>query len=192
MASAIMGVLKYLPASVARKALTKVNPNFEGFFSKALSYGIDANRAIDYLSDRFTSEAQKDHERQLERGSVNNTLRPDEKVSRSEMSNASIPGKILKGAASLAIGGGLGMGGNKSAPQPQQMAQEPIEPQEMQRQEALQKFNKKVRPKKPKSELNPQALKEQFQQEYGEQPEQSQGDDVDQALLAAFEKILSM
>lgn len=102
--SAIMGVLGKIPASTARAALGKVDPRFNGYFSKAISYGIDANRAIDYLSERFESDSQKQYKRNLEQGAANKTLRPDEMVSRSEMNNASIPGKIVKTAAASGAG----------------------------------------------------------------------------------------
>ena len=169
MSAAILGALKFLPASLARKALSKVNPGFDTFFSRALSYGIDADRAIEYLSDRFQSDAQKSHQNQLDRGAANQTLRPDEAVSRSEMSNAAIPGKILKGAASLAIGGGLGMGGQKKTKE----KKSPVPTQsEMKRVDALDKINKKVKPEKERSLLSPEGLSEQFEQQQSSQGKQ--------------------
>lgn len=107
MASAIFGALRYLPAKLARQALVKVNPKFNNYFTNALAYGVDTNRALDFLLDRFESDAQKNYKNSLEQGAAANTLRPDEAVSRSEMNNSAIPGKILKGAASLALGAGL-------------------------------------------------------------------------------------
>lgn len=112
---AVFGALKYVPASVARKALEKVNPKFKNYFSKAVSYGMDANRALDYLSDRFQSDAQRTHKEQLEQGAANNTLRPDEMLSRSQLANTELPSKIAKTA--LAYGGaGLLTGRNSEAP----------------------------------------------------------------------------
>ena len=111
--SSVFGALKYVPATVARKALEKVNPGFKNYFSSALSYGIDANRALDYISDRFESSAQRDYKEKLEQGARAETLRPDEKASRSQIKNAEMPGKLLRGAAAIggaALAGGLPSG----------------------------------------------------------------------------------
>ena len=108
---AVMGALKFMPASLARQALEKVNPGFKNYFSKALAYGVDANRALDFLSERFESDAQKEHRNQLDKGAANQTLRPDEMVSRSQMQNADIPGKLLKTGLSAVTGGLLGGAG---------------------------------------------------------------------------------
>jgi hypothetical protein len=106
--NALMGAAKYLPASVLRGALGKYDKRFNQFFSRAAAYGVDVNRAIDYLSDRFDNETQKNYSENLEKGAANQTLRPDEMVSRSQMSNQAIPGKVLKTAGSIALGGMLG------------------------------------------------------------------------------------
>lgn len=163
MAAAISGALKYLPATLARKALTKINPKFDSFFAQALTYGVDADRALEYLAQRFESEPQRDYKEQLERGAANQTLRPDEMVSRSQIGNAAIPGKVLRGAASVALGGGLGLGGSKQEAQPP-MSSPPIPPEENKRLETLQKFNQKKKKSKEEEErLSIGGLKDQFQ-----------------------------
>jgi hypothetical protein len=182
MTASIFGALKYLPATLARKVLTKVNPSFENYFSKAISYGIDANRALDYVIDRFESSAQKDHKNALEKGAANKSLRPDEMVSRSEIGNAELPGKALKGALAFGLGGALA-GGKRpiveeeveeiAVPQMQE------DPREMQRREALTQFNNRM--KKPPAEMSRESIVQQF-----EQAEKTQGKE---ALLNTMKEI---
>ncbi len=109
--SAIMGAIRHIPASLAQKALSKVDKRFSNYFAKSAAYGIDATRALDYLSERFESDKQREYKDQLEKGAKNNTLRPDEMVSRSEISNSEMPGRALRTAAGFAAGGALGLGG---------------------------------------------------------------------------------
>jgi hypothetical protein len=125
--SAIFGALKYLPASLGVKALQKVNPKFKNYFANALAYGVDANRAMDYLTERFSSDSQNDYQNQLEKGASQGTLRPDEAVSRSQMKNASMPLRALKTAGSFAIGAGLGSQGEEES-QEQGMQKPPPPP----------------------------------------------------------------
>jgi|GEM_PF-6639310 len=178
MASAIFGVLKYLPASLARKALAKANPGFENYFSKALSYGVDANRALDYLIDKFENSAQKDFKQQQESRAAEGTLRPDEMATRSQVANAAIPGKILKGGASALLGGALGIGSERRPSQ----EQEPTLTDEEKRQATLQAFNERLRSKKPKSELSREELTRQFE-------ESQQGGQGKAALLSTMQQL---
>jgi hypothetical protein len=117
MTQAIFQVLKYIPATTARKALEKVNPGFKNYFSSAISYGVDANRALDFLMDRFESDSQKEHKEYLKRGQANKTLRPDEQASKAMIERNEIPAQVAKTAASFALGGGLGGLGQSNAPQ---------------------------------------------------------------------------
>lgn len=119
--TALLGALKYIPASTARKALEKVNPGFKNYFAKSAAYGLDINHALDYLTDRFQSESQRAHKQHLEQGERNKTLRPDEAASKAQIDNAEIPLRALKSAASFAGGGLLGGQGRE---QPQQEEQE--------------------------------------------------------------------
>lgn len=120
----ILGALKYMPASIARKALEKVNPGFKTYFAKSLAFGVDANHALDYLTDRFESDTQRQRKQHLQQGAANKTLRPDEMVSKSEMSNQALPGKALKTVASFATGGLLGGIGDTTSPSGPQNAEQ--------------------------------------------------------------------
>ena len=133
----ILGIAKHVPATVARKLLGKLNPKFNNYFSKAVSYGLDANSALDYLVDRFTNPTQKTHEQQLEQGEANKTLRPDEMQSKAQMRNQQLPGKIAKSIAGFGIGALLG--GNQEGgeqPQPEAMQQQPMPTEEPSQQQA--------------------------------------------------------
>lgn len=133
--NAVLGAASYVPATITRKALEKLSPKFGSYFSKALTYGVDANRAVDYLVHRFKNQTQHIHENELEEGAAKGTLRPDEMVSRSQIQNAAIPGKIAKTA--LGIGTGLVLGGigegtseiQKQEESPTSIADENTQPQ---------------------------------------------------------------
>ena len=119
----VIGGLKFLPASLGVKALQKVNPKFKNYFANAAAYGIDANRALDFIVERFESQSQRDYKDQLQKGASSNTLRPDEQVSRSNIRNAEMPLNALKGAASIGIGAALGGVGGAAAEGINQLSQ---------------------------------------------------------------------
>lgn len=113
--NSILGALKYIPASVAQKALGKFNPKFNNYFTEALSYGIDATRALDFLSERFGNPNQKEYENNLN----SEGARPDEMVSRSQRANQKIPGKIVRSAIGIgagALAGGIGSSDSVESP----------------------------------------------------------------------------
>ena len=180
--SSVMGALKYLPASLARQALAKANPKFNSYFSKALSYGIDADRALSYLTDRFESDSQRDYRQGLEKGAANQTLRPDEMVSRSQMKNQEIPGNALRKVAAIGLGGALGYEPNQEISQDEdqqvnQIGQNPQNPQNppnspMTQQEGLKRYySARGQPQSDQMNIN---------------------ENPDASLIAALEKILKM
>jgi len=106
----MIGAVKYLPASLGVKFLEKLNPKFKNYFTTAASYGFDANRALDYVKDRFENEASKTFKGQLQQGAQAGTLRPDEKSAKRQIENAELPGKVARSAAAFggaALAGGL-------------------------------------------------------------------------------------
>lgn len=167
----ILGALKYLPASVARKALEKVSPKFGDYFARAAAFGVDVNRAVDFLSDRFQSDSQKQYKEQLQRGAQNNTLRPDEMLSRSEMRNQALPAKFLKTVGSFATGAVLGSNKEKNLPTIQEEKNTDNTNQEKKAsiiqpknaQEAVRQYNAR---QKPQSAID--QLKTQYDQAYGQ------------------------
>lgn len=119
---AVLQGLKYIPASLGVKALSKVNPKFKNFFTEAASYGVDTNRAISYLTDRFSNPNNQQFEQGLAQRGAQGQLRPDEMAAQTDISNSRIPGRALKGIASFA-GAGIGGSGSESDQQPDQQAQ---------------------------------------------------------------------
>ena len=135
MASLLFSGLKQFPVAAARKALGKINPLFNSYFSKALTYGYSANQAMDYLNDRFSSSSNKDYENQLESSARNGSIRPDEDVNRTELNREKIPGKIARTAITAATGLSLGSDDGSSGSPPIQpdmeMAKKPESPLSM-------------------------------------------------------------
>lgn len=217
MASAIFQALKIVPASVGVKYLEKYSPVFKNYFAKVAAYGLDTNRALDYLKDRFSNEATENFKSQLEQGERKGTLRPDEMAAKTQISNAEIPGQVLRGAASLA-GGFIGSGASREEEQPeeaqaqqqmQQQAQPQPQAQAPQRQQGPRELAAKRLNDMQKEKKLIQQLQADFQAKYGRQapespefptarsqPARSQGaaprGTGDEALLAAMEKILRM
>ena len=119
----LLNAAKLLPPDLIVKGLEKINPKFKNFFTTAASYGYGANRAIDYLVDRFTNPGQKQFQEQLDKGAAEGTLRPDEGVARGQMASHALPGQLARGAISLGGAGILGaIGSESSEPQQQQEA----------------------------------------------------------------------
>ena len=125
--AAAMGAIKYIPASLGVKLLQKANPKFKSYFSTAAAYGFDATRALDYLKERFENEAAQTYKGKLETGAQQGSLRPDEAVSRSQLSNAALPGQI--GRAALGFGGAAIAGRGSEGQAEQTMAQQQPQPQ---------------------------------------------------------------
>lgn len=100
----LLNAAKLLPSSLVIKGLEKINPSFKNYFSKALAYGFDTNRALDFLVGKFGNPNKENEYSRLRQGSQEGNLRPDEMVSLSSMESERIPGKLARGAAS--IGGG--------------------------------------------------------------------------------------
>lgn len=117
--SKILGGLKYVPASIGIKVLEKAHPMFKNYFSKVTAYGLDASKALDYLTSRFSNP--NDFEQSLQSRNPDQ-LRSDERIAKNEISASKGPGKALRNAASLATG--LTLGTSTSENQPTQTQSE--------------------------------------------------------------------
>jgi hypothetical protein len=129
MATAIFNALKFIPASMAVKALSKVDKRFNNFFANAAAYGYDINNALDFISKKFSDESERE---KLER---KNNPTAEEGIALQQMNKGRMPIEALKGAASFALGGLVGSGqeeptnnqNQESISQPEQQQQ--ISPQ---------------------------------------------------------------
>jgi len=112
MTAAIMNVLRLIPASVAVKALGKVDKRLQSFFANAAAYGLDVNRAVDFVADRFAHDTEEERLRNKQAPT------PEEALDLQGIERAKAPGRALKTAASFAIGSQLA-GAPEEAPQQQ-------------------------------------------------------------------------
>ncbi len=182
--TAAMGAVKYLPASLGVKLLEKFNPKFKNYFTTAAAYGYDANRALDYLKERFENEAGKSFKGQLAQGERQGTLRPDEKVAKSQLENSEIPGRVARTAAAFggaALAGGLPAGIAAGASQAAGDTQQNQAPQQPMPAPAN---------RSPQKRRLVDELEEAHQREYGNRRQQPSN--ADDQLLAAMEQILKM
>jgi len=102
MTAAILNVLKLIPASTAVKALSKVDKRFKNYFASAAAYGLDVNRAVDFVSDRFSQDNEE--------GRIQKKPAPtlEEKTALQNIQTSQRIPRNLKTAASFAAGGLLG------------------------------------------------------------------------------------
>jgi hypothetical protein len=115
MGAAIFNALKFVPAGTAVKMLGKFDPRFKSYFAKVAADGLDINRAIDYVQQKFGNQNSQQNEDQLERGSQQGTLRPDEEISRQEIQRSRTPTNVLKNA--VGFGTAAALGGQTQSPQ---------------------------------------------------------------------------
>ncbi len=183
---------KLIPTGLAIKGLSKIDPRLSNFISNAGLAGYSADSVLDYLRTRL-NPGQAQSEKELEAGAASGGLHPEQKVSLKKRREENAIGKGLAGAIGLATGLGS-LSGNESMQRSSQQPP-PIPPPElqsqgdMQRVNALNKFNKRSMQQKEKSLLNAQGLEDQFEQRYGDRIQQ---DNADEAILAALDKILKM
>ena len=163
----IMQAAKFLPASVAVKALQKFNPKFKNYFADAAAYGFDVNNALDYLNQRFESQHAEPFENMLEKRTSNGQARPDELIAKKEIQQSKMLGKI--GRSAVAFGTGALLGGipgaaagaveSISQERPEQMQQKQPGPRE----QALKRHSEMNKRKKLIDQLT-----EDFENEYGQ------------------------
>lgn len=127
MISTLLNAMKYVPKSVALKALSKVSPSLRNYFSSSVAYGLDANAALDYLYKRFSDDPMEELEKKP-------TPTPEEKVAMQSAKRANQPFDLAKNIA----GFGLGALAASKGKQPEN-AESPQQPAKMlQQQQNLQ------------------------------------------------------
>lgn len=114
-----------LPAALAVKGISKLNPKFQSFITSALAAGYSADQALDYLRSQINPEGQQEQEQDLRRAAARGNARPDELAALQEIGREDLPADIFGGVAKLgaaALGGKLGAGlGRKGAISPYQV-----------------------------------------------------------------------
>lgn len=122
---------KFLPPTLAAKALGKMDSRFARFFTNTLASGYATDKALSFLRNRFMGE-KDENEQQLEQGQAQGTLRPDEQASLQNIKHSqAIPNAIgtaasmapVIGAGISALGSGKGQGQVQQEPQIQQPQQ---------------------------------------------------------------------
>lgn len=106
---------KAIPAGLALKGLSKVNPNLSNFATTALSSGYAADQILDYLRDRIGMSGDTEETERLENSG--RALRPDEKRSLKRRKQ----NEVGKNVATAAIGAAAGLAGMpRSSPNQEQ------------------------------------------------------------------------
>lgn len=156
---------KLIPIDLAKKGLSKIDPRIGKFLANATAAGYPINEAMDYLREQ-TNQVD-------DRG-----LRTDELAAQKRVQQGNAVGSAVKGAS-------LGIGGAAALPTViGSLFQDKSQPQNAT--QALLQTQAKMKNKRQRSELSREALQEQAQQS------QRPDDNVDDALLAALDKILKM
>ena len=145
MAARLMPFLnKLIPAGLAVKGISKLNPKLGAFIQNAVGTGYAAETALDYIRDKMSPSGSTSERNRLEGSS---SLTPQEESARGKRRQEGAVGSALGGALGLASG----LEGGEEAQAPRQGAQPPppprqgppAPPQEFQKQQALQKFQEK-------------------------------------------------
>ena len=189
MASAIFNALKYIPASVGIKALEKYNPKFKNYFAKVAAYGLDTNRALDYLADRFGGEGEQNYKQQLEQGERQGTLRPDELASKSNIANSEIPGRIARTGAALGgglIGASAAMGSELLEREEQEKSEQ--QKQYLQQQAQQQAHEQQFQQRQSQAQQHQKNLQQKYEQQQGQQGQKERKSSLMQKEEERFEK----
>lgn len=101
-----------LPAGLAVKGLSKLDPRMSKFFTNAAAAGFGTSAALDYLRNKFTPEGKQSNERSLKEGNIQGTLRPDESAALQSNQEANRGLDLAKKGISGAVGLGAGLLGD--------------------------------------------------------------------------------
>lgn len=124
---------RYLPAGLAIKGISKVNPKLADFITTATSAGYTADSIIDFLRSRTETQGIKSERQRLQEGATQGTLRPDEMSNLQRLTDQG-PSKLIAGGIGTGLGGAaalLGGGSGQEMPEEaavvQQTAQQPMQ-----------------------------------------------------------------
>ncbi len=121
MVNAILPLLhKAIPAILAAKGVSKLNPKLGKFISGAVAGGYTIDQAVDFLRDKFENPANR---KEKERLATTSNLRPDEEASAADIKHSEMLPNIIQNLLSgggAALGGAIASKGKKPPAPPQQ------------------------------------------------------------------------
>jgi len=119
---------KYVPAALALKGISKVNPRLSTAIQAATGAGYGADAIIDYLRNSMEPAGITQKRQQLAQGASEGTLRPDEISNQRNLEQKNGSSSLPIAAAGL--GGIAGLMGGQGEEQPEQ--EQAVSPQEIQ------------------------------------------------------------
>lgn len=112
-----------LPAGLAVKGLSKVDPRMAKFLTNAAGAGFGTDAALSFLRNKFGLAGSKDQENQLRAGSAEGTLRPDEGAALQGANEANRGVDLLQKGLSIGAGVAGGLAGDSPEPVQQTITQ---------------------------------------------------------------------
>lgn len=103
-----------LPASLAIKGLSKIDPRLEKFLSYSAASGYSADAALNFLRDKIQSEGESVEQQRLAQGKQQETLRPDERAAQQRIQETNRVPNTLSKVAAGGIGALTGLSGMRS------------------------------------------------------------------------------
>lgn len=131
----------FIPASLAMKGISKIDPRLGRFLAGAVGSGYGIDKALSYLREQFQSPSTTAEKGRLQRGMQQGGLRTDEKESFQRIKQSErLPDALSQAAV---VGGGLGgalaslsgMGGQQ---QPQEVSQQQSQQSQQSQQQSQQ------------------------------------------------------
>ena len=117
---------KYLPAGLAVKGISKINPKLGDFITTAASAGYASDSILDFLRDKIEPQGIKQERQRLQNTS---DLRPDEMGNLQKLNDQGYS-KTIPSAIGLGAGALASMGGNIPNQQPNQEQENMQQPSE--------------------------------------------------------------
>lgn len=178
---------KYIPTALAFKGIQKVSPKLKNFATNAVASGYTADQVIGYLRSSVSGERNEEFGQRPEEQASKAQVENSKQLPNALQTGAALGGAALGGLGGAALSGLSALGGQEQPQNPmeggQQIPSQSTLKEEMQnpKENAMQKFQQH------------QAAQQLRKMQQGHQPkQQEQKQDVDQALLAALQKILQM
>lgn len=119
---------KFIPAGIAVKGLSKIDPRLSAFAQNSLAAGYTAENVIDYLRDRMSPEGDKMESQRLETGASRGNLTSQEEAALGKRRQEGGLGKMIGAGVGLATGLGS-LAGSQEQPTPPPFRGNPTPPE---------------------------------------------------------------